>query len=168
MNLNVSEEVMKDQYSTNAESPYKSSLTEIKDFNINSSANEEKDFKTPKQVLQKNNLHKKLKKNVTKKQVKKSKRFVQPGQMILTKSVKRNSDNDDVNQEHLELALALSKSLVENHKIENEENNDSAKEYPSTQQKLASVKQTLLQFTHESSATRMEVSHHRTPVQVVF
>ncbi|KAF2884237.1 hypothetical protein ILUMI_21929 [Ignelater luminosus] len=160
VNLNISEEITDYQCSTDAESPYKSSLTEIKHINVNTSANEEKDFKTPKQILHKNN---KLRKNITKKQVKKSKRSVQPGQMILTKSVIR--DSNDVNQEHLELALALSRSLVENHKIENEENNGSESEYPSTQQKLANVKQTLLQFKHESNTTKVEVSHHRTPVQ---
>lgn len=112
------------------------------------------DFKTPKRINTKSNV--KLSKKVKER---KSKKGVDKSQLRLTKIAKQNTPLE-VNPEHWQLAIALSKSLQKA-----ADDDASCSEYPSTQQKIASLKENLQQFGFKSGPT-LEVQKRRPPVEV--
>lgn len=89
-------------------------------------------------------------KNTTKR--KKSKKTKDKNQLTLHQVYNDNFKYSDVNTEHLQLALALSRSTSEIY-------NCSTKEFPNTTSQMEGNKRTLLEFGFKSNRPKMEVDN---------
>lgn len=142
-----------DMLSTSVDSPYKSLLAEI-DTDLNAS-NEEKYFKSPEMKRVPKPFAPKpqssnRKKTNTKKQTKN----------MIIQSVKDNFQQTDVNPEHLQMALALSKSMSETETISNVEDEVTYKAaYNSTQKNVGKFKQTLMEFGFKCDRPKVKGEH---------
>lgn len=133
------------------ESPYKNLLSAPNQI-LNSSIDEEKDFKTPnskpprkKSKINKTNI------NQSKKKFKKPVR-----QKLITQTFKEMQT--DVNPDHLQMALALSRSL---HETTNDET-------ISKQIRTNGIKKTLEQFGFKSGKPLLETEYRKPVCEVSF
>lgn len=146
-------ETVKDEHKnrSNFESPYKNIVSEPTVY-LNNSLDDENDFKKPEnfkplmKILKSDKNDQKLRRNnVTKRKTTKKKMHVK-GQVKLTKMIEEQLAFNDTNPEHLQLALALSKS----EQSTEESDGDNFGSYPSTQEKQLSLRETLEQFGFKS------------------
>lgn len=87
----------------------------------------------------------------------------------LMKSVEENfAHNKDVNSEHLQLALALSKSISDQNVDDTVDNEIYKAVYASTQDKLVGVRKTLEEFGFRSERTNRVIGQKTVEVSIVF
>ncbi|XP_044265535.1 uncharacterized protein LOC123011896 [Tribolium madens] len=134
-----------------SESPYKNCLSEVKNVKLDDSAGDLDDFKTPRAI---NKVSKIVNAKPPCKNVKKRKKT----QVPLTKFVKDNFRHIDVNVDHLQMALALSKSSYE------AENPDRT---PSSQEKKDSFREAFEKFGFGYNKNRISVEQKKEKLDTV-
>lgn len=134
------------------DSPFKNTLSEIENRASNS---DDSDFKTPNKIPKPFQMQKQ--KNATKKRLRQKKIS------SLIKSVEENFSHENVNTDHLQMALALSKSISEAVDDGNESEVYNAA-YPATQTKIMGVRKTLEEFGFKSGRARLPGVYQRNDV----
>ncbi|GJQ80808.1 hypothetical protein Trydic_g9397 [Trypoxylus dichotomus] len=135
---------------TEIDSPYKTIVSKSTPV-LNNTLEDDDDFKSPKCFklpLQQLKMHKSNKTTKSKKG-KRSRPKVITGQKRLTNMIKDNFVYSDMNTEHLQMALALSKSEQSDTEVECDLEEASCS--PSTQKRIFGYRQTLEQFGFKSN-----------------
>lgn len=145
---------MSSSSSPEIDSPYRNIISEPKVI-LNDSLQDENDFKTPKSIkfpIKATNLKDVPSKKVARRRIKSRKPSSKGIQKTITRMLEDNLSHSDTNPEHLQMALALSKSEQSTLDEEDTEgNNDKSYNFPSTQERILNIRQTLEQFGFKSN-----------------
>lgn len=148
----ISKYFRKPETELTVDSPFRNTLSDIEQ---NAAQSDDSDFRTPEMKSKRLKPFQELKtKNPPKKRLRQKKIS------SLIKSVEDNFSHENINSEHLQMALALSKSVSESVEDNGDEVYNAV--YNSTQEKISGVKRTLEEFGFKSGSSRLPGVYQKT------